>query len=110
MGRQSRSRQNRLRRCRGRRKEDQERASGGLEADGRVATSRRMDQNHRIKQLWSRKLTIRSHSKDVTVDLNKQYLEERKGRGSTLRQQPAFLEVSLITKNRYIIIEEYTPA
>lgn len=51
--------------------------SSGLEADERVATSRRMDQNHRIKQLWSRKLTIRSHNEDVIVDLNKQYFKER---------------------------------
>ena len=36
-----------------------------------------MDQNHRIKELWSRKLAISSLNEDVAVDLNKQCFEER---------------------------------
>lgn len=43
----------------------------------KLATSRRMDQNQRIKQLWSREFTTRWVNEDVSVDQNKGWLEER---------------------------------
>lgn len=47
-----------------------------LEAGFEELQQRRMDQNHRIKELWSRKLTI-TLNEDVAVDLSKQCFEGR---------------------------------
>lgn len=64
----------------------------------KLATSRRMDQNQRIKQLWSREFTTRCVNEEVCVDLNKGWLEKR----VEALQTTAFS----IPRSGYIILRE----